>query len=98
MVGEELDQRFKAMPTVPGPRHFKKGISHGQQCTTTEYKEMQKVFVVLIAGAVDVKVLAVVQALIDFAYYAQYHLHLLHHGHGTWRQASRRNCDSERLE
>jgi hypothetical protein len=76
VVGEEeLDQRFKAMANVPGLRHFKKGILHVQQWTGTEYKEMQKVFVVLVAGAVDAKVLAVVQALIDFAYHAQLHLH-----------------------
>lgn len=76
LVGEEeLDRRFKAMANVPGLRHFKKGISHVQQWTGKEYKEMQKVFVVLVAGAVDAKVLAAVQALIDFAYYAQLHLH-----------------------
>lgn len=75
-VGEdELDRRFKAMAHVPGIRHFKKGISHVQQWTGTEHKEMQKVFVVLVAGAVNSEVLAVVQALIDFIYYAQLHLH-----------------------
>jgi hypothetical protein len=72
---DELDRRFKAMANVPGLRHFKKGISHVQQWTGTEHKEMQKVFVVLVAGAVDAKVMAVVQALIDFIYYAQLHFH-----------------------
>lgn len=72
---DELDRRFRAMAHVPGVRHFKKGISHVQQWTGTEHKEMQKVFVVLVAGAVTAKVLAVVQALIDFIYYAQLHLH-----------------------
>ncbi|KAI0763922.1 hypothetical protein BC629DRAFT_1596851 [Irpex lacteus] len=76
VVGEdELDRRFKAMAHIPGIRHFKKGISHVQQWTGTEHKEMQKVFVVLVAGAVNSKVLAVVQALIDFIYHAQLHLH-----------------------
>lgn len=72
---DELDRRFKAMANVPGLRHFKKGISHVQQWTGREHKEMQKVFVVLVAGAVSSTVLSVVQALIDFIYYAQLHLH-----------------------
>jgi hypothetical protein len=36
---------------------------------------MQKVFVVLVVGAVNAKVMAVVQALIDFIYYTQLHFH-----------------------
>ncbi|KAI0083765.1 hypothetical protein BDY19DRAFT_899724 [Irpex rosettiformis] len=72
---EELDRRFKAMADVPGLRHFKKGISHVQQWTGAEHKEMQKVFVVLVAGAVDEKVLRMVQSLIDFIYYSQLQLH-----------------------
>ncbi|KAI0342014.1 hypothetical protein BDW22DRAFT_1331469 [Trametopsis cervina] len=76
VVGDdELDRRFKAMANVPGIRHFKKGISHVQQWTGTEYKEMQKVFVTLVAGAVNSEVLTVVQTLIDFIYYAQLHQH-----------------------
>lgn len=77
VVGEdELDRRFKAMAHVPGIRRFKRGISQVQQWTGAEYKEMQKVFVVLIAGAVNTKVLTVVQAVIDFIYYSQLHLHI----------------------
>ncbi|KAG2100245.1 hypothetical protein BD769DRAFT_1631108 [Suillus cothurnatus] len=42
IVGEdEMDARFKAMPDYPGLRHFKK-----------EHKEMQHVFIGLLAGAV----------------------------------------------
>jgi hypothetical protein len=74
---EELDQRFMAMANIPGLRHFKKGISSVQQWTGTEHKEMQKVFVCLIAGAAGINrtVLIVVKAVIDFIYYAQLHLH-----------------------
>ncbi len=63
------------MANVPSLRHFKKGISHVQQWTGKEHKEMQKVFVALVAGAVSPNVLTVVQALIDFIYYAQLQLH-----------------------
>ena len=65
------------MTDVLGLRHFKKGISRVQLWTGAKHKGIQKVFVVLVAGAVDTKVLAVVQALIDFIYYAQLQLHTI---------------------
>lgn len=70
---QELDARFKAMNGHAGLRHFKKGISRVSQWTGTEHKEMQKIFVGIMAGAVCNKVLTVVRALIDFSYYAQLH-------------------------
>ncbi|KAH7910151.1 hypothetical protein BJ138DRAFT_969506, partial [Hygrophoropsis aurantiaca] len=73
IVGEqEIDRRFKAMNGYPGLRHFKKGISFVSQWTGTEHKEMQKVFVGLLSGAVSKEVLTVVRALVDFIYYAQF--------------------------
>jgi len=62
-----------------GLRHFKKGISLVSQWTGTEHKQMQRVFVTLLAGApnVDDRVLTVVRALTDFIYYAQFQLHTL---------------------
>ncbi|KAH7918952.1 hypothetical protein BV22DRAFT_1108238 [Leucogyrophana mollusca] len=76
IVGEqEIDRRFKAMNRYPGLRHFKKGISLVSQWTGTEHKEMRKVFVGLLAGAVRDKVLTVVRALINFIYYAQFQMH-----------------------
>ncbi|KAG1807924.1 hypothetical protein EV424DRAFT_1575547 [Suillus variegatus] len=76
IVGEdEMDSHFKAMPDYPGLRHFKKGISTVRQWTGTEHKEMQHVFVGLLAGAVPSRVLVVARAILDFSYYAQLRMH-----------------------
>ncbi|KAJ7017893.1 hypothetical protein C8F04DRAFT_978280, partial [Mycena alexandri] len=76
IIGEkELDARFKAMNAFAGLRHFKKGISTVSQWTGTEHKEMQRVFLGVLAGAVNAKVLTVVKSLIDFIYYAQLQSH-----------------------
>ncbi|KAJ7051861.1 Zn-finger domain-containing protein [Mycena amicta] len=75
ILGEdEFDARFKAMNTHPGLRHFSNGISSVSQWTGTEHKEMQRVFLGIMAGA-NWKVLTVVRSLIDFIYYAQLQSH-----------------------
>ncbi|KAI6106364.1 hypothetical protein EV401DRAFT_2124241 [Pisolithus croceorrhizus] len=54
IVGEkEIDACFQAMTQYPALHHFKKGISLISQWTSTEHKEMQRVFVGLLASAVD---------------------------------------------
>ncbi|KAJ7609180.1 Zn-finger domain-containing protein [Mycena polygramma] len=76
IVGKkEIDARFKAMNAFAGLRHFKKGISTVSQWTGKEHKEMQRVFLGVLAGAVSAKVLTVVKALIDFIHYAQLQSH-----------------------
>ncbi|KAG2128634.1 uncharacterized protein EDB93DRAFT_1068962, partial [Suillus bovinus] len=76
IVGEEeMDTRFKVMPDYPGLRHFKKGISMVKQWTGTEHKEMQRVFVGLLAGAVCYDLDVVARAILDFSYYAQLRVH-----------------------
>ncbi|KAJ6478333.1 hypothetical protein C8R45DRAFT_934095 [Mycena sanguinolenta] len=76
IVGEaELDARFKAMNVFAGLRHFKKGISSISQWTGAEHKEMARVFVGVLAGAVSARVLTAVKALIDFIYFAQLQSH-----------------------
>ncbi|KAI6094678.1 hypothetical protein EDD16DRAFT_1683229, partial [Pisolithus croceorrhizus] len=63
------------MTQYPALRHFKKGISSVSQWTGTEHKEMQRVFVGLLAGAVEDRVLMVARSLLDFIYYAQLQQH-----------------------
>ncbi|KAG1887205.1 hypothetical protein F4604DRAFT_1877690 [Suillus subluteus] len=57
---EELDACFKAMMSYSGLRHFKKGISKRKQWTGADYRELQWVFLGVIAGAVNNQVLAAV--------------------------------------
>ncbi|KAI6037388.1 hypothetical protein BKA83DRAFT_4120872 [Pisolithus microcarpus] len=45
IVGEkEVDAHFQAMSRYPGLRHFAKGISTVSQWTSTEHREMERVF------------------------------------------------------
>ncbi|TFY53548.1 hypothetical protein EVJ58_g9391 [Rhodofomes roseus] len=72
---DEIDRRFRAMTDFPGLRRFRNGISHISQWTGREHREMQRVLVGLLAGAVPSEVLTVARALIDFIYYAQLQSH-----------------------
>ncbi|KAG1792002.1 uncharacterized protein HD556DRAFT_1432737 [Suillus plorans] len=64
---EELDSRFKEMTL--------KGISKHKQWTGADYRELQRVFLGVIARAVDNQVLTAVRGMSDFIYYAQYKTH-----------------------
>lgn len=75
---EELDDRFRAIPSHRNLRHFKNGISSVSQWTGREHKEMQKVFAGILAGAVDSEVMRAVSALLDFIYFASFHSHSSH--------------------
>ncbi|KAI6095825.1 hypothetical protein EDD16DRAFT_1491663 [Pisolithus croceorrhizus] len=72
---KEIDACFQAMTQYPALHHFKKGVSSVSQWTGTEHKEMQRVFVGLLAGAVDDHVLIVICSLLDFIYYVQLQQH-----------------------
>ncbi|PIL32079.1 hypothetical protein GSI_06784 [Ganoderma sinense ZZ0214-1] len=72
---DEVDRRFKAMPSHPMLRHFKKGISLVTQWTGTEYKHMERVFLGVLSGASDPASVRAVRAVLDFIYYAHFHAH-----------------------
>ena len=72
---DEIDARFRSMPSYPGLRHFKHGISFVSQWTGREHKEMQRIFVGILVGAVQQAVLRTAVAVIDFIYYAQLRVH-----------------------
>jgi hypothetical protein len=71
----ELDAQFKAMNGHASLRHFKKGISFILQWTGREHKQIQRIFVGVMAGAVNDQVLMVVRSVINFIYYSQFHRH-----------------------
>ena len=71
----EIDARFQAMPPHPSLRHFKKGISLVTQWTGTEYKNMEKVFLGVIAGIVAPEVIRAVRGVLDFIYYSHFESH-----------------------
>ena len=78
IIGEdEMDMRFKAMNDFPTLWHFKKGISTVSQWTSTEHKQMQHIFISLLAGAPNVndRVMAVVRLLVNFIYFSQFQRH-----------------------
>ncbi|KIP05982.1 hypothetical protein PHLGIDRAFT_73354 [Phlebiopsis gigantea 11061_1 CR5-6] len=76
LLGEkELDSRFSGGPTLQGLRHFKNGISHVSQWTGHEHKQMERVFLALVAGGVPNEVVLAVRGLLDFIYLASLQAH-----------------------
>ena len=71
----EIDRRFRTMTPHPSLRHFKKGIALTTQWTGTEHKNMEKVFLGILAGATDPAVIRAVRAILDFIYYAHFETH-----------------------
>lgn len=72
---DEVDRRFKSMTKHPKLRHFKQGISLVSQWTGSEYKNMEKVFLGVIAGAADERVIRTVRAVVDFVSFARFEVH-----------------------
>ncbi|EUC59003.1 hypothetical protein RSOL_291240, partial [Rhizoctonia solani AG-3 Rhs1AP] len=66
-----FNDRFKAMPEHSGLRHFKKNVSELSQTTGKEHREMEKVFLGVIAGILPNEATMAARALLDFIYYAQ---------------------------
>ncbi|KAJ7148839.1 hypothetical protein C8R46DRAFT_1310948 [Mycena filopes] len=77
IVGDaaEVDQRFRAMTPHPSLRHFKKGISLTTQWTGMERKNMEKVFLGILANATEPAVIRATRGILDFIYYAHFETH-----------------------
>ncbi|KAI5985083.1 hypothetical protein EDD15DRAFT_2374582 [Pisolithus albus] len=73
---EEIDARFKCMTTHHGLRHFKNGISSVTQWTGKEHKEMEKIFLGLVAGGADPRLVRAVRAVTDFIFYSSLRSHM----------------------
>ncbi|KAJ7853846.1 hypothetical protein B0H14DRAFT_3085568 [Mycena olivaceomarginata] len=71
----EIDRRFRTMTPHPTLRHFTRDISLTSQWTGNERKNMEKVFLGVLAQATDPAVQRAVAAIIDFIYYAHFETH-----------------------
>ncbi|KAG6843092.1 hypothetical protein H0H87_007871, partial [Tephrocybe sp. NHM501043] len=72
---EDLDARFRALHKRIGYRHFAGGVTHINQMTGREHRDIQRTLVAVIAGKVTGGFLKAIRALIDFIYIAQYPRH-----------------------
>ncbi|KAG1720320.1 hypothetical protein EDD22DRAFT_962866 [Suillus occidentalis] len=68
---DELDSRFRRQHKRIGTRHFAHGVSHVQQMTGWEHRDIQRTIVTTIAGVADAHFICAIRALIDFIYQAQ---------------------------
>lgn len=71
MGGEELDRRISALPRRVGVWHWAHGISKLKQVTGREHRDLEKIIVVVIAGAVKPQVLCAIRSLVEFIFQAQ---------------------------
>ncbi|KIM83716.1 hypothetical protein PILCRDRAFT_88067 [Piloderma croceum F 1598] len=65
MGGNELYRRMAALQPRIGNRHWRNGISKLKQVTGREHRDLQKILVSVIAGAVPINVLCAVRALLN---------------------------------
>jgi len=63
------------MTSFSGLCHFKKGISSHKQWTGSDHKELQWIFLIVVAGLMDEHALIAMHGILDFMYYAQYQSH-----------------------
>ena len=73
----EIDHWFRVMPQGTNLWHFKKGITMISQWTGTEYKNVEKVFLGVLAGQAEPGLIWVVRTTLDFIYYAHFECHTI---------------------
>ncbi|KAG1718798.1 hypothetical protein EDB19DRAFT_1978407, partial [Suillus lakei] len=75
IMGHELDIRFKSHHKRTGVRHFSGGVSHVNQMTGREHRDIQRTIVPTLWGMASPGFIRAVRAMIDFIYLAQNPLH-----------------------
>jgi hypothetical protein len=75
LTPDELDRRVRCLPKAYGLRHFKNGISALSQISGTERKNMAKILLGCLVGAMPNSGLNACRAILDFIYLAQYSTH-----------------------
>ncbi|KAG2352868.1 hypothetical protein BDR07DRAFT_1454796 [Suillus spraguei] len=67
----ELDARFRSQHKRVGTRHFGDGVSHVNQMTGREHRDIQRTLVPTIVGVTSPGFIRAIRALVDFIYKAQ---------------------------
>ncbi|KAL1693443.1 hypothetical protein GGG16DRAFT_49273 [Schizophyllum commune] len=75
---DELDRRLRTLPHAFGLHHFDNGITALSQVSGSDRKQMAKVLLSCLVGAIPNQGLRACRGLFDFVYYAQYSLHDQH--------------------
>ncbi|KAF8233915.1 hypothetical protein L208DRAFT_1264593 [Tricholoma matsutake] len=75
MSPEELDHRIRILSFAYGCCHFKNGISTLSQISGMERKNMGKILLGCLVGAIPKKGQLAVKSILDFIYLAQYRTH-----------------------
>lgn len=71
MGGPELDHRMAALQPCVGARHWPHGVSTLKQLTGREHRDLEKILVAVIAGAVPTEVLRAIRAITEFIFHGQ---------------------------
>ncbi|KAL1705648.1 hypothetical protein EV121DRAFT_279498 [Schizophyllum commune] len=72
---DELDRRLRTLPHAFGLRHFDNGITSLSQLSGSDRKQIAKVLLGCLVGAIPNRGLKACRGLLDFIYYAQYSIH-----------------------
>jgi len=75
MLQKELDWCICSLPPAYGVHHFKNGISALSQISGSERKNMVKILLSCLRGALPKKGLLAVKSILDFIYLVQYSTH-----------------------
>ena len=75
MEKDELDFRFKSAHKCISMQQFSGGVSHVQQMTGHEHRDIQRKIIPILAGATPSDFVAAIHCIIDFIYQAQSPVH-----------------------